>query len=113
MDTQIAPTNIFPTPTTLSAVRQPPSDTKVPRVQKLGESATLPSEGPFIAQVVNARLSGDDFPESPGEIAPSERTLRPYDVPMLPAEKSKEPLVATATQGVSVKVDPDPFSKTD
>ena len=58
--------------------------TKVQAVETADSSATLPTEKPFVAQVVTARLSGSEFPENPAEIAPPERTLRPYDVPMLP-----------------------------
>ncbi|WP_342071692.1 hypothetical protein [Yoonia algicola] len=58
--------------------------TKVQAVETADNSATLPAEKPFVAQVVTARLSGSEFPENPAEIAPPERTLRPYDVPMLP-----------------------------
>ncbi|PJI92389.1 hypothetical protein BC777_1238 [Yoonia maricola] len=58
--------------------------TKVQAIDSADNSATLPSNKPFVAQVVTARLSGSEFPENPSEIAPPERTLRPYDVPMLP-----------------------------
>jgi len=60
--------------------------TKVQVVDGAEPSATLPDNKPFVAQVVTARLSGSAFPENPAEIAPPERTLRPYDVPMLPYE---------------------------
>ena len=62
-------------------------DTKVAAIQNLDRSATLPADKVFVAQVVTARLSGIAFPENPGEIAPPERTLRPYSVPMLPYDK--------------------------
>ncbi len=76
-------------PQTVAAVphlaAQPPvTGTKVPATRASGGPATLPANKVFIAQVVSARLSGTAFPENPGEIAPPERTLRPYDVPMLP-----------------------------
>lgn len=58
--------------------------TQVQAIEMTDDPATLPSNKPFVAQVVSARLSGSDFPENPSEIAPPERTLRPYDVPMLP-----------------------------
>jgi hypothetical protein len=70
--------------------QQQPSDKKVPVVKGVDASATLPAEKPFVAQVVTARLSGTAFPENPGEIAPDERTLRPYNMPMLPGEKDPE-----------------------
>ncbi len=70
--------------------QRPPSDKKVPVVKGVDASATLPAERPFVAQVVTARLSGTAFPDNPGEIAPDERTLRPYNTPMLPGEKDPE-----------------------
>ena len=71
-------------------------DKKVPVVKALDRAATLPSDKTFVAQVVNARLSGSEFPENPGEIAPPERTLRPYSVPMLPFDKDGD--AATGVQ---------------
>ncbi len=62
--------------------------TKVQAVDGADSSATLPANKPFVAQVVTARLSGSEFPDNPGEIAPPERTLRPYDMPMLPSDSS-------------------------
>ncbi|MFG5383499.1 hypothetical protein [Yoonia sp. R2-816] len=73
-------------------------DRKVPVVKELDRGATLPSDKMFVAQVVNARLSGTEFPENPGEIAPPERTLRPYSVPMLPFDK-EEPEVEVKDDG--------------
>ncbi|MEL6682997.1 MAG: hypothetical protein AAFQ09_10165 [Pseudomonadota bacterium] len=73
------------------AEREPPRDNKVPVVKGFEGAATLPANKPFVAQVVNARLSGTDFPEQPGEIVPAERTLRPYGTPMLPSENRTEP----------------------
>ncbi len=58
--------------------------TKVAPIDTQDSGATRPTEKPFVAQVVNARLSGVDFPQNPSEITPHDRTLRPYDVPMLP-----------------------------
>jgi hypothetical protein len=58
--------------------------TKVQAIEVTDNAATLPANKPFVAQVVTARLSGSEFPENPAEIAPADRTLRPYDVPMLP-----------------------------
>ncbi len=77
--------------------QQPPSDKKVPVVKGLDAPATLPAKKPFVAQIVTARLSGTAFPENPGEIAPEERTLRPYDTPMLPGDKEPEEEVAEQT----------------
>lgn len=67
------------------AEQEPVKDTKVPVVQSSDGAATLPANKPFVAQVVNARLSGTEYPEKPSEIAPTDRTLRPYDTPMLPS----------------------------
>lgn len=64
--------------------------TKVQAIDSAENSATLPSNKPFVAQVVTARLSGSEYPENPSEIAPPERTLRPYDVPMLPYDSGEE-----------------------
>ncbi len=58
--------------------------TKVQAVEQSDATATMPSNKPFVAQIVSAQLSGSDQPEKPAEIAPPDRTLRPYDVPMLP-----------------------------
>jgi hypothetical protein len=60
--------------------------TKVQAVEGADKGATLPANKPFVAQIVTARLSGSEFPNNPAEIAPPDRTLRPYDVPMLPYE---------------------------
>lgn len=58
--------------------------TKVQAVEQSDAAATLPSNKPFVAQIVSTQLSGSEQAESPAEIAPPDRTLRPYDVPMLP-----------------------------
>ncbi len=65
--------------------------TKVQAVEGTDNSATLPANKPFVAQVVTARLSGSEFPQNPAEIAPPDRTLRPYDVPMLPYDHGEAP----------------------
>ena len=67
-----------------SPVLERANTTKVNAAERADRGATLPANKPFVAQVVSARLSGDEFPDNPAEIAPKERTLRPYDVPMLP-----------------------------
>ncbi len=72
--------------------------TRVAKIEGSDAGATLPSDKPFVAQVVSARLDGAAFPDNPAEIAPPERTLRPYDVPMLPFEsdaEAQEPIVDT------------------
>ncbi len=78
---------------------------KVQEVESADGSATLPANKPFVAQVVTARLSGTEFPENPSEIAPPDRTLRPYGVPMLPYENGEAPTVEPAA------VAPDPSAK--
>ncbi|WP_439155412.1 hypothetical protein [Yoonia sp.] len=70
------------------AARQIPQiEKEVTTVDPVPAVATLPADRIFVAQVVTARLSGAAFPENPGEIAPPERRLKPYDVPMLPFDK--------------------------
>ncbi|MEM8538809.1 MAG: hypothetical protein AAGF56_13230 [Pseudomonadota bacterium] len=58
------------------------------------EAATLPADRPFVAQVVNAQLSDSDTSALGDELARPERTLRPFDVPMLPSDDD-----ASATLG--------------
>lgn len=81
-------------PPTAAAPGTPPVEraitSKVQAVERPDRPATLPPDRPFVAQAVSARLSGDGFPDAPGEIAPPERTLRPYDVPMLPYDATGE-----------------------
>jgi hypothetical protein len=64
--------------------------TKVQALEKTDRPATLPPDRPFVAQAVSARLSVDDIPDDPTEIMPAERTLRPYDVPMLPFDATED-----------------------
>ena len=71
--------------------------TKVQALERANTSATLPSEKPFVAQVVNAQLAGTDVPDTPSDIAPAERTLRPYDVPMLPYASPNDLIAAPET----------------
>lgn len=73
--------------TAMSQVMPRAITTVVLQVEGTDQSATLPSNKPFVAQVVNARLSGAEYPENPAEIVPPDRTLRPYDVPMLPYDR--------------------------
>jgi len=75
--------------------------TKVARLESSDGSATLPSDRPFVAQAVAARLENSDYPDPPSDIAPPERTLRPYDVPMLPADppRSGSPLALMPDTG--------------
>ena len=63
--------------------------TKVQAVEKQDHPATLPADRPFVAGAVSARLSVDNIPDTPAEILPAERTLRPYDVPMLPFDAAE------------------------
>ncbi len=97
------------------AEREPPRDNKVPVVKGFEGAATLPANKPFVAQVVTARLSGTEFPENPGEITPSDRTLRPYGTPMLPYENKEQPqtepalaqdTVSSATQVATTETPP-------
>ncbi|EBA10633.1 hypothetical protein [Roseobacter sp. CCS2] len=99
MDTALS----LPTPAAAATAAAPTLPravtTKVQAVESSDSSATLPSNKPYIAQVVTARLSGSEFPENPVEIAPPERTLRPYDMPMLPYDSSGETIDATPVGG--------------
>ncbi len=90
MDTSL---NIAPPPhmTPQSApLRERAMTTRVQPLERADPAATLPDNNPFIARIVTARLSGSDYPDSPAEIAPPDRTLRPYDVPMLPFDDDSE-----------------------
>ena len=81
-------------PTAMAATPVPVTDQAITRkvtpVDARNTQTTRPAEKPFVAQVVSARLSGANFPQNPGEIAPADRTLRPYDVPMLPSREADE-----------------------
>ncbi len=97
-------TSLTLTPKAVAAIpvipeAQRPSDTKVPVIKSLDGAATLPSDKAFVAQVVTARLSGTAFPENPAEIAPPDRTLRPYDIPMLPSNEEEPPATEAEAEG--------------
>lgn len=83
------------TPTTVAAAPTPVTDQAITRkvtpIDASNGATTRPAEKPFVAQVVSARLSGTEFPDNPSEIAPPERTLQPYDVPMLPSDGDSTP----------------------
>lgn len=64
------------------------SDKVVVEVNASDKPSPTPADKLFVAQVVSARLGGTAFPSNPGEIAPPERTLRPYGMPMLPSSKA-------------------------
>lgn len=83
--------------------------TKVHAVEPTDKGATLPDNKPFVAQVVTARLSGSEYPENPAEIAPPDRTLRPYDVPMLPYENGE---AVQDTQAPDTQTEPDDRDQT-
>ncbi len=98
MDTSLT----LSSPAVNTAATPPPPRAMTTKVQALeggDTSATLPANKPFVAQLVTARLSGTDFPDNPSEIAPPDRTLRPYDVPMLPydGEETAQPNVSDAS----------------
>lgn len=102
------------TPPTLQAAFAGPlverqSTTRVTPTQKTETGTTLPSDKPFVAQVVSARLSGTDYPENPAEIAPEGRTLRPYGVPMLPFVEEADGLAPVAAASTAAPPDsPEP-----
>lgn len=83
--------------------------TKVQAVEPTDKGATIPDKKPFVAQVVTARLSGAEYPENPAEIAPPDRTLRPYDVPMLPYENGD---AAQDTKAEGTRSEPDDRDQT-
>ncbi|MBE0414617.1 hypothetical protein [Yoonia sp.] len=92
-------------------------ETTLPVVIGAAASVILPADKIFIAQVVTARLSGTEFPENPGEIAPADRTLKPYDVPMLPFDKPSTdhvsgPSTAAAPAIASASMPADTYGKT-
>jgi len=96
MDTSLTlPATAMPSPAT-APVLERSITTKVTKIEADERPASLPADKPFVAQVVSARLSGTDFPQNPGVIAPPERTLRPYDVPMLPSGPADRTHGATA-----------------
>jgi len=112
MDTSLT----LPTPPAVAASDTAPAlrraiTTKVQALESVDGGATLPANNPFVARVVTARLSGSDFPENPAEITPPERTLRPYDVPMLPYESSKK--AAGPATGADAPALPDPLAPGD
>lgn len=69
-----------------AAPRQVP-DTVVAPIKSAQSPATLPPDRPFVAQAVAARLQDGGSAEDPAEILPDDRVLRPYGMPMLPADK--------------------------
>jgi hypothetical protein len=85
----------IPAPTAMIAASGPVLERsitkKVTPVDVSGTAVTRPAEKPFVAQIVEARLSGTGFPDNPAEIVPKDRTLRPYDVPMLPSTPVTQP----------------------
>ncbi|HEV8034748.1 hypothetical protein [Yoonia sp.] len=81
--------------------------TKVQAIEPTDPSATLPDNKHYVAQVVTARLSGAEYPDNPSEIAPPERTLRPYDVPMLPYESESATNPPTAADATTASDDRD------
>lgn len=80
--------NISPTVSLTQAAPPLPRavTTKVQAIEPGEEPATLPSNKPFVGQVVSAQLSEAEPVEMRTETTTTERTLRPYDVPMLPSE---------------------------
>ena len=81
----LPPKGIMTTPYVAAQMQR--IEKEVPTVSHVETTAILPSDRVLIAQIVNARLSGTQFPENPVEIVPTDRKLKPYDVPMLPYEK--------------------------
>lgn len=105
MDTSLSLPNVAVASPATAPVLERSITTKVSKIEASDRPATLPSDTPFIAQVVTARLSGSDYPENPKEITPQDRTLRPYDVPMLPYERDVDAKTAPAQVDKSPAVD--------
>ena len=105
MDTSLtfAPKAAAATP--YMAKKETVRDTKVPVAPKSDDAATLPANKPFLAQGGKARPSGTEFPEQPSEITPTDRTLRPYDTPMLPSNGDTAETQDTAPQDSNAKPD--------
>jgi hypothetical protein len=101
MDTSLSLTATQAVPSAPTPVLDRSATTKVAPIDAQDSATTRPTEKPFVAQVVTARLSGADFPQNPSEIAPQDRTLRPYDVPMLPyaAEPADAEAIADTAPG--------------
>ena len=93
METALNLNSAAPTPVSPAPVVDRAITTKVAKMDNADGAATLPFDKPFVAQAVAARLEGGDYPDPPSEIAPPERTLRPYDVPMLPFDDAEETAV--------------------
>lgn len=105
----LAPKTVPPVPVQFE--QRAVSDRKVPKVANTEKGSILPADKHFVAQVVNARLSGTSFPENPGEIVPEERTLRPYGTPMLPSDKPDADQDSQETPDELAGVDTEPTSK--
>jgi hypothetical protein len=78
-----APTMIAQLPTD----QRPLNDKVVAPLRRLDPSPPLPPDHKFVAQAVAAQLRDDEPAPPAGEIMPDERRLRPYGVPMLPADR--------------------------
>lgn len=98
MDTSLS--SLAPSPIASTAPSPLPRavTTRVQAIETADDAATLPANKPYVAPIISARLSGTDFPENPTEIVPSDRTLRPYDMPMLPSERPTDEATATGDE---------------
>ena len=90
MDTSLNLPTFAVASTTTAPAGPKAMSSKVQPIESTEQGTTLPANKPFVAQVVSARLAGVEFPETQSEIAPPERTLRPYDVPMLPYDNTND-----------------------
>lgn len=98
MDTSLNP--LAPLPIANAAPSPLPRavTTRVQAIETADDAETLPANKPYVAPIISAQLSGTDFPDNPTEIAPSDRTLRPYDMPMLPSESHTDEATATGDE---------------
>lgn len=91
MDRAIYPIPPAPALAQTPPALRPPDDSVVPVLREIDQSAPLPPDRHFVAQAVAAKLSAPDDSAPAGDIMPDERRLRPYGVPMLPADPPEPP----------------------
>lgn len=98
MDISLKVTPPINASTQTNAVQPQPVATKVHAIEPSDHQITALAAKPFVAQVVIAQLSGSVYPANPAEILPPDRTLRPYNMPMLPYENDQAAANGDAVQ---------------
>ncbi len=91
MDTTLRPQINAPlvmgqAPAQFPTVPAPPPETS----DNVGGSTILPNDQSLMGQAVSAQLTDRNPPERPATIAPEDRVLKPYDLPMLPAQRETD-----------------------